>query len=261
MGSRLSTGTPRRPHGLIAGVSFLTRVPIRLPIGESDIAASVAWFPVVGAAIGAVAGLVYAGASELWSATVASILAVGVSIAITGGFHEDGLADTADAFGASSTGRDPGPVLKDPRVGAFGVIALVLAIGTRVATVAALPAATGLLALVAAHALARGVSAAVIVVAPTTARGLGSSYATLTPRWRGVVALVIGVTAATLTLGLVGLVASAVAIGAAALIARWAGRALGAVSGDVLGAIEQVGEIVTLLAVAAAVHRGWSIPF
>jgi adenosylcobinamide-GDP ribazoletransferase len=260
MGTRLSTGTPRRSHGLRAGVSFLTRVPVGAGIGEADIAASVAWFPVVGAAIGVAAGLVYVGASELWPAAVASILSIGVAIAITGGFHEDGLADTADAFGASSTGRDPGPVLKDPRLGAFGVLALVLGIGARVAALASLPAAAGWSALIAAHALARGVSAGVIVVSPSTGDGLGSSYARLTPRWRGVLGLTIGAGVAVAMLGATGLIAVAVAIAAAVLLARWAARSLGAVSGDVLGAIEQIGEIVTLLAAAAAIHRGWVFP-
>ena len=261
MGSHLSVDTPPRTHGLLAGVTFLTRVPIRAAIEERDIAASVAWFAVVGALIGAAAGLVYAGASELWPAAIATIAAIGASIAITGGFHEDGLADTADAFGASSTGRDPGPALKDPRVGAFGVIALVLGIGVRVAALGALPAAAGLSALVAAGALARGVSAGVIVAAPSTGQGLGSTYASLTPRWRGIAGLVVGVVVATVALGAAGLIACAITIAGAALMARWAVRSLGSVSGDVLGAIEQMGEIVTLLTAAAAVHAGWVFPF
>ena len=261
MGSRLSVDTPGRTHGLLAGISFLTRVPVGVAIEEHDIAASVAWFPVVGALIGAAAGLVYAGASELWPAAIASILAIGTSIAITGGFHEDGLADTADAFGASSTGRDPGPALKDPRLGAFGVIALVFGIGLRVAALAALPAAIGFSALVAAGALARGVSASVIVVAPSTGRGLGSTYASLTPRWRGVAALAVGVVVAIVALGAAGLIACVIAIAGAALMARWAAGSLGSVGGDVLGAIEQMGEIITLLAAAAAIHAGWTFPF
>ena len=127
-----------RARGFLAGVSFLTRVPVRVAIGERDIAASVAWFPVVGALVGAVSGAVYLGASQLWPPLVAALLAVGAGIAVTGAFHEDGLGDTADAFGAASTGRDPQPVLKDPRMGTFGVVALVLVIGLRVASVASL---------------------------------------------------------------------------------------------------------------------------
>jgi adenosylcobinamide-GDP ribazoletransferase len=243
--------TAGRARGFLGGVSFLTRIPVSGVIGERDIAASVAWFPVVGALIGCASGAVYWGASQLWPPVVSAILAVGTSIAITGAFHEDGLGDTADAFGAVSTGRDPQPVLKDPRMGAFGVVALVLDIGLRVACLAALGPPAGALALIGAHALARGVSAAVVVSAPSAATGLGSSYAALAPRWRGMVAAIVGVAIATICLGLAGGVAMIAAVILAMSIAAWAVRALGAVSGDVLGAIEQVGEVTTLLTVIA----------
>ena len=250
----------RRRHGFLAGVSFLTRVPVGVQIGERDVAASVAWFPVVGSLIGLAGGAVYVGASELWPPLISALLAIGAAVAITGALHEDGLGDTADAFGASSTGRDPQPVLKDPRMGVFGVVALVGASAIRVAGVAALTPRVGLLALVAAHALARGVSAVVVVTAPSASTGLGSTYARLTPRWRGWAAAVVGAVIATGCLGPVGLIAVAVAGLAALLLVRWATRALAGVGGDVLGAIEQVGEVVTLLVAVAAFSRGLTGP-
>lgn len=251
----MSAEAPRRARGFVAGISFLTRVPVGADVGERDIAASVAWFPVVGAVVGLLSAAVYLLASKAWPPLVASFLAVGASIAITGAFHEDGLGDTADAFGAASTGRDPQPVLKDPRMGTFGVVAIVLVIGLRVALVASLAPRTGALALVAAHALARAVSAAAVVSAPSAGSGLGSSYAALAPKWRGVVAVIVGVVIASVCIGIAAPVALAVAAVAAMLEARWAGRTLGGVSGDVLGTIEQTGELITLLvAVALAAH-------
>ena len=245
----------RRARGFVAGFSFLTRIPVGAAVGERDIAASVAWFPVVGALVGALSGAVYLLASRAWPSLVASLLAIGSSIAITGAFHEDGLGDTADAFGAASTGRDPQPVLKDPRMGTFGVVALVLVIGVRVALVASLVPRAGALALIAAHSLARGVSAATVVSAPSAGSGLGSSYASLAPKWRGVVAMVVAVIIATICIGIAAPVACVLAILAAWLQARWAERTLGGVSGDVLGTIEQTGELITLLvAVAFATH-------
>lgn len=244
-----------RARGFVAGVSFLTRVPVPGAIGERDIAASIAWFPVVGALVGVVSGAVYVGASQLWPPLVAALLAVGAGIAMTGAFHEDGLGDTADAFGAASTGRDPQPVLKDPRMGTFGVVALVLVIGLRVALVASLTPRAGALALIAAHALARGVSAVTVVSAPSAGHGLGSSYAALAPKWRGVVAVVVACVIGTVCIGIAAPVALALTAVAALLQVRWAERALGGVSGDVLGTIEQSGELITLLvAVAFAAH-------
>ena len=251
----MSAGVSGRPRGFRAGVSFLTRIPVSAEIGERDIAASVAWFPVVGVGVGTTSAAIYLAASKLWPSPIAAILAVGASIAITGAFHEDGLGDTADAFGAASTGRDPEPVLKDPRMGAFGVVALVVDIGVRVTCVAALTPRAGALALIGTHALARGVSAGVVVSAPSASTGLGSSYAALAPRWRGVVAAVVGTLVATLCLGIGGPLSLIAAIGLAILVTRWAARALGGVSGDVLGAIEQLGEIAVLLVVVAlSVH-------
>jgi adenosylcobinamide-GDP ribazoletransferase len=241
----------RRPRGFRAGVSFLTRVPVGGDIDERDVAASVAWFPFVGAAIGAASGVVYIGASRWWPSWVAAVLAIAASVLITGGFHEDGLGDTADAAGAASTGRDPQPVLKDPRMGAFGVIALVLTLLLRVGALASLAPHAGFFALVAAHALARGTSAVVVVLAPSAGAGLGSSYAALTPRWRGVVAWIAGVVVAVACLRLAGIVAAAACALIAVAMAGWARRRLGGVSGDVLGAIEQFGEVATLLAAGA----------
>ena len=256
----MSAEAGRRARGFVAGISFLTRVPVGADIGERDIAASVAWFPVVGALVGAVSGAVYVLASRAWAPLVASLLAIGASIAITGAFHEDGLGDTADAFGAASTGRDPQPVLKDPRMGTFGVVALVLGIGLRVALVASLTPRAGALALIAAHTLARGVSAATVVSAPSAGGGLGSSYAALAPRWRGVVAVVVALVIASICIGIAGPMALAIAAVAALLQARWAERALGGVSGDVLGTIEQSGELVTLLVAAAFAGHGGAFP-
>jgi adenosylcobinamide-GDP ribazoletransferase len=245
----------RRARGFVGAISFLTRLPVATDVGERDIAASVAWFPVVGTLVGALSGAVYLLASKAWPPSVASLLAVGASIAVTGAFHEDGLGDTADAFGAASTGRDPHPVLKDPRMGTFGVVALVLVIGLRVASVASLTPRAGALALIAAHALARGVSAAALVSAPSAGGGLGSSYAALAPRWRGIVAVVGSVAIASICIGIAAPVALVLMISAAWLQARWADRTLGGVSGDVLGAVEQTGEVITLLvAVASAAH-------
>ncbi len=89
--------------GFLGAVQFLTRVPVRRATA-ADTAATVVWFPVVGALVGAVAGAVAAGLDHVVPAAVAGAVAVLVGVLITGAFHEDGLADTADAIAGGWTG-------------------------------------------------------------------------------------------------------------------------------------------------------------
>jgi adenosylcobinamide-GDP ribazoletransferase len=99
-----------------------------------------------------------------------------------------------------------------------------------------------------------------VVTARSASAGLGSSYAALAPRWRGVVAAVVGTSIATVCVGVAGPVSLIAAVVGALLVARWADRALGGVNGDVLGAIEQLGEIGTLLVSVALIGRGFGLP-
>lgn len=117
-------------RGLLLAVQFLTRLPTpRLArFHPEDLAASAVWFPAVGALVGGAvaAALAAGGRTDPWLGALAGL---GLWVWITGALHLDGLADTADALGAAH--RDPGrvlEVLRDPHLGAFGVVALVLAV-------------------------------------------------------------------------------------------------------------------------------------
>lgn len=155
---------------LLLALQFFTRVPVtgRLAdwVGYSPamLRASAAHFPGVGWLVGAVAGAVYALLAlgfpadpfALLAAAVASTIA---SVLLTGGFHEDGLADLADGLGGSHERQRALEIMKDSRLGAFGGMALVLALLAKLALLAALGAqglSAALSALLAAHALSRG---------------------------------------------------------------------------------------------------------
>jgi adenosylcobinamide-GDP ribazoletransferase len=134
-----------------AAIVFLTRVPVGgFPYVTEDFRWAAAWFPAVGAAIGLVMAAVLAVAAPL-GPTVASWLAIGASLLVTGGFHEDGLADTADALGGGYTADRVLEILKDSRIGAFGGMALVVSLSLR----AALMSTCSLEAVVAGEALSR----------------------------------------------------------------------------------------------------------
>ena len=239
--------------------AFLTRLPGGAhPETDRDLGRSVPWFPVVGVVVGALSGAVYWALHGPLGAPLAAVLAVAVGAVATGCFHEDGLADTADALGGASRERRL-EIMKDSRVGAFGVLALVLSTLVRVFAVSSLAATDGLVALVVAHMLGRTMAVSLMAVGPAAAgTGLGHSYAAHLPRaWTAVAVVVSSAVAA--SLGLPGAVSLAAAASGAVLVGLIAWRAFGGVTGDVLGATEQVAEMAVLVSAAALVStHGWS---
>ena len=242
------------PLAPLGAVQFLTRVPIRLRAAP-DLAACVPWFPVIGGLIGATIGAVVAGLMEVVPSSVAATVGIVFGLILTGAFHEDGLADTADALGGWNP-EQRRQILKDSRHGSYGVAAMCSTIVLRVVCVASLGPAAAFAGLVAAHTLGRGASVAVMGTAPPVpTEGLGADYA------RGLRALptVLGV-AASLVIGAIATgwwvapLAAAAGLGAVA-VAVLARRAFGGVSGDLLGAVEQVGECLVLVVVTALALR------
>src|SRR5258706_9106913 len=141
-------------------VEFLTRLPMPPPQGPmpQNFVRAHRMFPVVGALIGAVVGLIclglrYVGVPDL----AAAALALGSSAILTGALHEDGLADVADGFGG---GRDPAAkleIMRDSRLGTYGALILLVSFAAKLSALAAIPDTVVVQSLIAAHALARGV--------------------------------------------------------------------------------------------------------
>jgi len=167
--------------------------------------------------------------------------------------HEDGLADTADGFGGGRDRAAKLAIMRDSRVGTYGVAALVFSIGLRVATLHAIgdPIHAGL-ALVAAHAASRGfLGLAMWRLDPAREDGLGAA-AGRPGTGAALTAVLLGAVIAICCLGPVrGIVALALAGVAVAAMAVLARRQIGGYTGDVLGAFQQIGEIVMLLVAAA----------
>lgn len=254
--------TADRVTGFLAAVQFLTRVPVRLraavPTGRI-----VVWFPVVGALVGATAGGVAAVVGELVAWPVAATLGVLTGVVVTGAFHEDGLADIADAVPGGPTRERRFEILQDPRHGTYGVAALCGSIVLRVLAVASVGPAAAFAGLVAAHATGRGAAVVAMGAVPVaTPDGLGAEYARQVGPGRAAVAAIgtLAVTAAA-TGWWVGPLAAAAVV---AVVAVWwlVVRALGGITGDVLGTIEQVTECFVLVVVSglAARDRVWWAP-
>ncbi len=244
--------------GLVGALQFLTRIPVRTA-HPPDLAGAVPWFPVVGALVGAIVGGVAAGMMELVTPGVAAAIAVVVGMLVTGAFHEDGLADTCDALGGWSP-EQRREILKDSRHGSYGVAAMCSTILLRTLCLAALAPAVAFAGAVAAHSLGRGCAVGAMGLARRTpAPGLGADYTRSVTRPRALLGLAIGLAVALLAMGSWALAAAAIAVVCAVLVVILSDRAFGGISGDVLGAIEQVTEAVVLITVVAfaARHQLW----
>jgi adenosylcobinamide-GDP ribazoletransferase len=232
---------------LLAAIQFLTRIPIRLR-REPDVAKSVVWFPIVGALIGAGVGGVAAGLWYLVPPIVAAALAVAIGLLITGAFHEDGLADVADAFAVGTTIERRLEILKDSRHGSYGVAALCSSIVLRIVCLGSFAGPRAMfVSAVAAHAVARGAAVGLMGVAPrATHRGLGADYGQSTTTGKALIGVLLGLVVAATVVGrwaaplLAAVLVSIVAV-------RWISmRKIGGISGDVLGTCEQVAECLCL---------------
>lgn len=248
----------RQARLLICAVQFLTRLPTpRLANFEPDwITRAARFYPLVGQLVGILTASIWLVASRFWPGLPAAVLAVAAGVLITGGFHEDGLADTADGLGG---GQDPAhrlSIMKDSRIGSYGALALVLALAARIALLGGFSPSAGALALVAAHGAARASASVVMAALPyvgdvdaakvrPAARRVTWTEATVAVVLGGWPLLLLGPAKALLALALI-----MAAAGAMALTAR---RLIGGVTGDVLGAVEQLAEVVALMGAAAAV--------
>jgi adenosylcobinamide-GDP ribazoletransferase len=223
-----------------------------------DLSRAVPWFPVVGAAIGLAVGGAYAGGRLFLPPLVAATLAVGLGTLVTGAIHEDGLADTADALGGGRNREEALRILRDPRLGTFGVAALVLGLVARIASVASLGPWAAVSALAAAHALGRAAAVGVLgALRPATEDGLGAGYRRAVRGPQVAAGIALGLGAGLATMGPWAIPAAVAAAVGAGLMGWLAGRKLGGFTGDVLGAAEQVAEILVLLLAAGAASGGW----
>ncbi|SEM47935.1 adenosylcobinamide-GDP ribazoletransferase [Bradyrhizobium sp. OK095] len=240
--------------------SFVTILPVASskPAGDGAVARATWALPLAGLLVGLAGALIYKIASRIGlTPNLAALLALATTALITGALHEDGLADTADGLGGGRTRDRKLEIMRDSRIGTYGVCALILSFGLRWSALAAIANPWAVtLALCAAHAAARaGVPAFMSLVPPARPDGLSASAGA--PSGRSVaVAFALGTLTLALALGpgkaLVGLILLSLA---GLMLARLAIRQIGGQTGDILGAFEQTGEILILL-VAAAFQMG-----
>ena len=247
----------RTLHAFRIAFQFLTRIPAGNPPWSEDMPGRAAvFFPVVGLVIGGGGALVdWICRRYSLAPSLRAIAVLGFLVIITGGLHEDGLADVADGFGGGH-GRDKIlAIMKDSRIGSFGVIALTLSLLARFALLGALPASKAAATLMAAQVLCRWTSLPLAAFLPS-ARGTTGQSARLAlhlPRYAVPLGTALAVAMVAGLMGRPALLPLLAAIAVTGLTAWYYQRRIGGVTGDCLGATNQLTEIA-IYACAVLVH-------
>jgi adenosylcobinamide-GDP ribazoletransferase len=238
----------------LTALGFLTTIPVPsdASLNLEDLGRAAVWFPLVGALIGALVALIRIGLDGLFSLQISAVLSVAAWILLTGGLHLDGLADSYDGLLNSSTPERRLEIMKDPRLGTFGAVGLILTIALKIGALSALPISLDGLVVPLAASTARWLLLWSAYQPAAQSGGIGAAFkrgiqgldmlkAAIIPMvlmilcgWRGMVALLLGCLTA---LG----------------IYRLARVRLGGVTGDVFGFMVETVEAVILLIFVAHV--------
>ncbi len=250
----------------LLAVQFLTRLPVPSTAGLSveavatGLTRAVGWFPLVGGVVGAITAAIALTADQFWPVYVAVAVALAVEALVTGAFHEDAVADFCDAFGGGQSAEDVRRIMKDSRIGSYGSVGLILAIGLRAALMIALLsnasplfAATAIIASACFGRLLVVVMMTIVAPAPGASGlakdigsgvGMGTLGAALIAAVPGLAPLAILAPVA-----LIGAVLAGLAF--AQWFRRLLLRRLGGSTGDCLGFAACAGQLILLLAATA----------
>lgn len=254
-----------RRHGraAVAAFAFLTRLPVAglTAHGAADLPLSAAYFPLVGLAVGLLGGGVYFGAVQWWGVVVSVLLSTAATVLATGAFHEDALADALDGFGGGWSREQVLAIMKDSRVGSYALVGVALVLGLKVAVLTSIGAEssafTVMKALIAGHVLGRWSSVPLLWRCRYVRAGGGDRPSAGGPFADGLSALTVGASTA-IAMTIVGIALGQRAVAAifitllvTTLAAAYFRRRIGGITGDALGAANQIVEVAVYLTLAA----------
>ena len=238
-------------------IVFMTRIPIRLNYSQEVSARCNRYFPFIGAMVGGVAAGVFWGASHLFSTAISIVLSMVVTVLFTGAFHEDGFADVCDGFGGGHTKDRTMAIMKDSNVGAYGVIGIVLILLLKFVCLDGIPDRMLPISLIAGHTLSRFMTVWTMHSLVYVRKDDSSKSAAVTTKLHFVDLLF----AFVLSAGVMFLFSSwwYAIVPAAMFVVKvsmdcWFKQRIDGYTGDCLGAIQQVTEIVAYLSILAIIE-------
>lgn len=238
---------------------FLTAIPLSRSHHEptaAELATSMAWYSTVGLLIGGLLALADSGLRWFLTAEVVNVLLIVLLVLLTRGLHQDGLADTLDGLAGGRTAADRLPIMRDPRVGAIGATGLFLSLLLRYAGLLALPQSLRLPVLICMPALGRWAMVTVAWSSPyaRSEGGLAASFLTHLSLHHVLLSSFVLAVALATGLGLPAALATMGAgLGLVVLVRGGCKKWFGGVTGDLLGATNELIEILFLLLVPVLV--------
>jgi adenosylcobinamide-GDP ribazoletransferase len=257
----------------LLAVGFFTRIPVpsQPNFQESDLNHSVKYFPLVGLLIGLLAALVFYVLGQVLPHTIAILVSMAVTIFATGAFHEDGLADSADGLGGGWGREQVLTIMQDSRLGTYGAVALLFVLMLKFQLLNSMHADMVILALICAHPLSRLTAVWLMAVLPYAKTNANQNskakpLATQISRRDFWLANLFGLLPTLLLGWLIYIVTMDISVGfwqitlgyfcllAGAIGAGWLWwfslikRKLGGYTGDTLGAMQQISEVMFYLA-------------
>lgn len=248
-------------RAIAAAFTFMTRLPLgRLAShNEVDLRRSAAYFPLVGIAVGGLGAAAYAIGHAIWPASVSVLISMMTTVLATGAFHEDALADTLDGFGGGRTPERVLEIMKDSRVGSYALVGVSLVLAAKFAALSAIAeSGTSQLAraLVAAHVLGRWSSLPLMMrysyVRPATTNSRPSAGGPFSDRLTVGRALIATMLAGTAVMAALGTLRAAIPVTVVVIATgMWFQRRIGGITGDTLGAANQLVELSVYLGILA----------